>query len=381
MNKKTKVLFLLEAFDKGGIEKVTLDIVNNLDPEKYDITVQAFWFGGHCQSQVKPHVKVIPFFFRRYVRGVIRLIDYLSPKMLYRLFVHGDYDVEIACSDGGAAKVISGSTNKHARKVCWVHMDVVQRGSKLKEFANADTARPIYEKFDIIVPVSCACKDTFFEKCGNDYPFQVVRNPMPFPEILAKTQAFVPNFPSEPLNILCVGRLVEQKGFDRLLDAAAQVKKTIQKPFHIHILGDGPLRAALEAQSLQLGLEHTVSFLGFCDNPYPYLKHADAFMLSSPTHFKSRCKTTSRNWFNISWRCLGSTLNNCRFRFCYNFFMNNFSLCFISISTGHHGNHISFSGGCFLPYHLFCRIPRIVINILSFCLILLIIHLLFFCYY
>lgn len=281
MNKKTKVLFLLEAFDKGGIEKVTLDIVNNLDPEKYDITVQAFWFGGHCQSQVKPHVKVIPFFFRRYVKGIIRLIDHLSPKMLYRLFVHGDYDVEIACSDGGAAKVISGSTNKHARKVCWVHMDVVQRGSNLKEFANADTARPIYEKFDIIVPVSCACKDTFVEKFGNDYPFQVVRNPMPVPEILAKTQAFVPNFPSEPLNILCVGRLVEQKGFDRLLDAAAQVKKTIQKPFHIHILGDGPLRAALEAQSLQLGLEHTVSFLGFCDNPYPYLKHADAFMLSS----------------------------------------------------------------------------------------------------
>ena len=37
---KKKVLFVLEAFDKGGIEKVTLDIVNNLDKEKYDITVK-----------------------------------------------------------------------------------------------------------------------------------------------------------------------------------------------------------------------------------------------------------------------------------------------------------------------------------------------------
>ncbi len=36
---KKKILFLLAAFDKGGIEKVTLDVVNNLDPEKYDITV------------------------------------------------------------------------------------------------------------------------------------------------------------------------------------------------------------------------------------------------------------------------------------------------------------------------------------------------------
>lgn len=44
--KKKKVLFLLEAFDKGGIEQVTLDIVNHLNPEKYNITVQTFWWGG-----------------------------------------------------------------------------------------------------------------------------------------------------------------------------------------------------------------------------------------------------------------------------------------------------------------------------------------------
>ena len=55
---KKKILLLLAAFDKGGIEKVTLDIVNNLDPQKYDITVYTIWYGGHCQSLVKPHIKV-----------------------------------------------------------------------------------------------------------------------------------------------------------------------------------------------------------------------------------------------------------------------------------------------------------------------------------
>ena len=115
--KKKKILFLLEAFDKGGIEQVTLDIVNHLDPEKYDITIQTFWYGGHCQSLVNSNVTVKPFFFKRYVRGIIRLIEYLPPKLLYSLFVHGEYDVEIAASDGGAAKVISGSTNKKAKKI------------------------------------------------------------------------------------------------------------------------------------------------------------------------------------------------------------------------------------------------------------------------
>lgn len=57
---KRKILFLLEAFDKGGIEKVTLDIVNHLDPNKYDITIQAFWYGGHCQSRVNSNIWVLP---------------------------------------------------------------------------------------------------------------------------------------------------------------------------------------------------------------------------------------------------------------------------------------------------------------------------------
>ena len=281
MKQKTKVLFLLEAFDKGGIEKVTLDIVNHLDPEKYDITVQTFWFGGHCQSQVAEHVKVIPFFFRRYVPGVIRLIQHLSPGMLYRLFVRGKYDVEIAASDGGAAKVISGSTNPHSRKVCWVHMDVVERGSKLKEFQNAETARPIYEKFDVIAPVSQACRDQFDKKFGNRYPLKVVLNPMPVEDIQQKANAFAPDYSREALNLVCVGRLVEQKGFDRLLQAAAEIRKATLYPFHIYIIGEGPERGDLERKIRDLNIEKYISLVGFQDNPYPYLKNADVFMLSS----------------------------------------------------------------------------------------------------
>lgn len=60
-NKKIKVLFLLEAFNIGGIEKVTKDIVNGLDPDRYDITVQTFWYGGYYQSLVNDNVKVKPF--------------------------------------------------------------------------------------------------------------------------------------------------------------------------------------------------------------------------------------------------------------------------------------------------------------------------------
>lgn len=278
---KKKILFLLEAFDKGGIEKVTLDIVNNLDPEKYDITVQTFWYGGHCQSLVNPNVKVIPFFFKRYVRGIIRLIAYLPPKMLYRLFVRGKYDVEIAASDGGAAKVISGSTNKNSRKICWVHMDVVERGSKLKEFRNADTARPIYEKFDLIAPVSISCAEKFKQKFGNDYPFEVVRNPLPVSEIVTKSNESFELPKTDGINIVCIGRLVEQKGFDRLLEACKRITDEGIKNFRIYIIGEGPERYNLENAIEQGKLSPFVELVGYQSNPYKYLKQADMFLLSS----------------------------------------------------------------------------------------------------
>lgn len=281
--KKKKVLFLLEAFDKGGIEKVTLDIVNNLDPNKYDITVQTFWYGGYCQSQVNDNVKVIPFFFKRYVRGIIRLIEYLPAKWLYRLFVHGDYDVEIAASDGGAAKVISGSNNKKTKKICWVHMDVVNRGSQLKEFNNSETARKIYEKFDLIVPVSNACKEKFIEKFGSQqYKFVVKRNPLPVQRIIDMAKKPMTIKLEEGINFVCAGRLEEQKGFDRLIDACAQIKEIIiQKNVHIYILGEGTKRNLLEEQIKECGLDNVIKLKGFCDNPYSVIKNADAFLLSS----------------------------------------------------------------------------------------------------
>lgn len=276
---KKKILFLLEAFDKGGIEKVTLDIVNHLDPQKYDITVQTFWFGGHCQSQVRDGVKVLPFFFKRYVPGVIRLIEHLPPKWLYRLFVKGKYDVEIAASDGGAAKVISGSTNQNSKKICWVHMDVVERGSCLKEFQHPVTAGKIYEKFDRICCVSNQCLDKFRQKFGDFADMQVVHNPLPDEQIRKNAAAFSVEKPAVT-TFATVGRLAVEKGFDRLVKACGELKSK-GYDFCVRIVGDGPKREALEAQIAAAGLQEQVLLEGYAANPYPYIAGADWYICTS----------------------------------------------------------------------------------------------------
>lgn len=278
---KKKVLFLLEAFDKGGIEKVTLDIVNNLNPTEYDITIQTFWYGGHCQSLVNPNVKVIPFFFKRYVRGIIRLIEWLSPRMLCKLFVRGNYDIEIAASDGGAAKVIAGSNNKKSKKVCWVHMDVVEQGSRLKEFSKKSTATKIYSKFDKIVCVSKKTEEQFNRKFGFENNTTTVHNPLPKQSIIDKSneEIGVP-LDDKTFNIVAVGRLSKEKGFERLIRVCERLRKETQIPVVLYIVGDGPMRTELE-QMLQLREIDNVKLLGFQANPYPYIKRADLLVCAS----------------------------------------------------------------------------------------------------
>lgn len=279
--KKKKVLFLLEAFDKGGIEQVTLDIVNHLNPEKYVITIQTFWYGGYCQSLVNDNVKVKPFFFKRYIKGVIRLIEYLPPQMLYTLFVHGDYDVEIAASDGGAAKVIAGSNNKKAKKICWVHMDVIDQGSKLREYKSMESAEKIYNKFDKIICVSDYVKRNFIKKFGFEKITETVHNPIPVEEIQRKAEEKIEvGYNPNQFNVVAVGSLMQVKGFDRLIRVCGNLKKYGNLSITLTIIGSGPMEDELN-KIIENNEFDNIRLIGFKSNPYPFIRYADLLVCSS----------------------------------------------------------------------------------------------------
>lgn len=84
---------------------------------------------------------------------------------------------------------------------------------------------------------------------------------------------------AEPL-ILSVGRLVEQKGFDRLLRACSDLAAEGVR-FQCQIVGDGPLRTRLAHLAADLRLDGRVRFLGrmFHDELIEYYARADLFAL------------------------------------------------------------------------------------------------------
>ena len=86
-------------------------------------------------------------------------------------------------------------------------------------------------------------------------------------------------------NILSVGRLWNQKGFDLAIDAAAVLKQQ-GIDFAWYIIGEGSLRAPLQKQIDALGLSDCFLLLGTRENPYPYMKHCD--MLVQPSRYEGK---------------------------------------------------------------------------------------------
>ena len=83
----------------------------------------------------------------------------------------------------------------------------------------------------------------------------------------------------ESATFATAGRLVAQKDHDTLLRALALHRRNHNS--RLLLLGDGPLREKLESMAVALGIRQSVDFLGFQENPLPYLRDADAFVLSS----------------------------------------------------------------------------------------------------
>jgi len=82
-----------------------------------------------------------------------------------------------------------------------------------------------------------------------------------------------------PPVILGVGELCARKDFSTLLRAFAIVRKT--RPCRLVIIGRGRQREALLALADRLRVAEDVDLLGFLDNPYPYMRKADVFALTS----------------------------------------------------------------------------------------------------
>ena len=86
------------------------------------------------------------------------------------------------------------------------------------------------------------------------------------------------NFDKSKINLLSIGRLTYQKGFDLLLNSFSNFKND---NYHLTIIGDGEEKNNLKELVKKLNILEKVTFIDATDNPYNYMKQSDVFVSSS----------------------------------------------------------------------------------------------------
>lgn len=286
-----KILFHIHDLGQGGAEKVLVNLVNHLDPTKYDITVLALFGGGVNETALKEHVRYQTV-FRRTIPGNSHWMKLFSPAFLHRAFVKEDYDIEVAYLEGPSSRIISGCRNQNTKLVSWIHGEQKTPQAATKSFRSYEEARSCYNRFDRIVGVSETVKQNFLQLIPIESPMEVLYNTVESERILKCSQEHIEEgfFSEKDFKLVAVGTLKHVKSYDRLIQIVRKLCDDML-PVHLYLLGSGPDEDMLRKMTSDLGLTDRIDFLGFQSNPYKYVSKCDLFVCSSWTEGFSTAAT------------------------------------------------------------------------------------------
>ena len=288
--KKIKLLFRHRSMEMGGVEKVMLSIVNNLNPEKFEITVCLNLNQGELRNEFPPHIRKLYLaegkedFSKNIILQKIQLyqrkkkLEKLrkNPEIIDKQHLKEYFDIEIGMTYNDFESVLN-SSNKNSKKIGWFHSEINVPGLKpllpeiLKQFP----------QFDVMVYCSQKIKDLMhIHHPDLHFPREkVIINAISIEEIKVKAAEKIDPFSEKP-SFVSVGRLHYRKGYHKLIEAHTKLIRE-GHDHQILIVGEGEHRQNLEKLIKENKVERTFILLGNKMNPYPYIKNADFFILPS----------------------------------------------------------------------------------------------------
>ena len=283
---RKKILFLIESLAGGGAEKVLVTLLKYLDNNRFDITLCCVSDLGTHREEIPPAVQfchILPTRTSLWYKLSYKLIYHLLPaKYIYLFFIPKGNDLEVAFTEGFVTKLLAASSNRKAKKIAWVHTDLIANPWPLEKriFKSLSEEGLSYRKYDEVAAVSDCVRKAFETLFGRDIPITTIPNPIDAKDIRKRATDPVPIGPKKVFRMVTVGRLVPQKAFDRLLRVAYMLKRE-GFLFELWLLGEGPcwqqLKGIIEGEKLL----DNVRLWGYQSNPYPFLSSADLFVCSS----------------------------------------------------------------------------------------------------
>lgn len=278
MNSPLSILFLIPSLASRGAERVLVNLVNNLDKNRFRVTLQTLFDVGELRQELSSEIEYrggLPFV----LRGYVQLMKLFAPEFLYKTIIRKRYDIVVAYLEGAVTRIVSGCPYPDSRKVAWVHIEQHTMPVVSYCYRNAAEVRWCYQHFDRVVAVSQTVRSDIESllpvHCDVLYNINEEDKVRALSVQLIEEDLFSSDF-----NLISVGKLDAQKGFDRLIRVHAHlVHDGISN--HLYLVGSGPQESALQRIAAELGVSATVHFLGYQSNPYKFVSRADLFVCSS----------------------------------------------------------------------------------------------------
>lgn len=296
-----RILFITHTFSHGGgAERVLNTLIGELT-KWYEIDLIERWEDNTYVYELPPNVhrlKSMTYYphmvetmgwsklYWGIQRRLLTLLTCISPGMVYRHYIKGEYDYEISFNYLYSALLIANSSNKKSIKVMWNHTDLYDLDfRKYKGFSRFVTMikknvqRKAFKRTNQIVAIS----HNTYQSIIDLFPFtssyiSIISNGYNFDEFRVKAEEFVIN-KSDRFRLAFLGRLEPRKNIVTAVKATKMVLEKSLVNAELLILGDGECRD--EAENLTKDNNDHFIFAGFKSNPYPYLRSADALLLTS----------------------------------------------------------------------------------------------------
>lgn len=277
-----KIVFLVQNFEGGGAERVVLNILNNINYDLFEINLLVLENRGIYLSQLKENKNLKIIYFNQKLKN--RYLNFFINYFIALNFLK-KIDSEVIFSQMNSGKLLSFFKFFLKDKKIIYRETLIPEGTiKDLSFILKILHRVFYrfgiKNVDKIIAQSKDMKDKLIEineELKNK--IVVINNPVDLNMINKYLKEEIDcNFDKSKINLISVGRLAKQKGYDLLLST---LKKVGNSNIHLYVLGTGEEEEKLRKYAKDLGLGNQVIFLGFKENPYVYIKNANFFISSS----------------------------------------------------------------------------------------------------
>ena len=277
------------SMEFGGVEKVVINQLKNLDKNIFDVTLLLKMYQGGMRDQIPQDIDTIYltkgkedfskfklFFFIQLILRNIKL-RFLAkfPFFVHQFFLKKKIDIIVSPTYTSFDDVLN-SYDKNAKKIAWFHTDIRDG----KDHSNNLRILDKLKKFDWVVFGSRQTQQVIVDQYNITFPSsQVIYNPIDIEGTRNKSNEFPIDYEQRPV-FLSIGRLNKRKGYHTLM----QAHKSLLNEGITHsvvIIGDGEENLPLKNLARELGVENSFLFYGAKANPYLYIKACDYYILSS----------------------------------------------------------------------------------------------------